>query len=1137
MNIIKQIIKNLRSDDNSVRLNGLKLLRLLAEEHNDVFRENFYSLSAVVQEFLQDNSRVVRQAALKLAAFLAIKLPFHVMGPNLVDMLETTYQFHEHCLKVASISALNMLDECQSALGVRSRITSYDEYIYSYARYACSLLDHSSVKISKKNDQMKKGGDDLSDSSDALLDSLDGLFSAHDSAIDLMALCAWSIATVDAWKAGSENHDLYSIRKVPASVVLSHLLEATEASDLHKNAQTEIVHRMKSFHFPSLTDEIIDEITAEVMRDLLSASSTSNAAASSKNVPAESTATRLSSQSQDKAKSRSGDNRDNGIRESFIENEHREVRNSSRPVTSDKSRRPTSPEKLVVLTHHLDETPQLEKQHSIKRLSRHASKESIVTPRREIRNQEILTKVNDDLDEYLSLDSLQGRELPKSPSKPIIHRTLSSLSADLQCLKEEEEEPVLQVKVSHRAVQSAHATIQSDSKKDIQLSQYQHPPSYNHYEQEEIIMPSHPLSLSREALVGLDHLHEAMHHQQMPFSPNSPNSADPNNDEHRKNYSRAASSRMKRSRLKQPPANFKQEVLKDAFPHPDDDLQERFSNIEITDNESLFASTSKNHFSLTKLPLLDEMNPDQMVEEAPKTNIALKSATKRKSKFAEPAPPVDSPRGKSKSPRAHERMGVQLSEEEYYHDLATSQIAEGLEYVDTKDLEPMKSPSQEFQKAIRGLETQEWPELFHTLTSMRRVVLHHPQVVLSSGALHSIVVLIMKQVENLRSSMAKNALITIADFFLGLKKGMDSEVQSVVPAVMKRSADSSNFLGESADRALDMMIENVTASRSLASMLAVADHKSPAYRAKVAGGLLVLAQKRADDLRGCKEFETFKHKLPKMLQDQAPESRSHAREIIKALLTHDIVTKAELENYMTSDMIEKALREQPHSTGMFSPMRGINSKNSSFSSHNNPDVKHLARRSAGNLAEAEEVHQPVSYSHSASDRRGKGVEQSPLRGKAHSEMDNKRTPIRPRKRADTSEDMDTSSYEIDEGINPFTPSRPKMMHSPRGGQGAASNPPSTLSTPIQRKTKIGAGSQAANAAKRIMESDPELMNWQQLLIGISTAKVWNEKKDAITKMSDLMIKFYSVLNEVGKLETCLEGVLDRLTDGSTKVCP
>jgi hypothetical protein len=36
-------------------------------------------------------------------------------------------------------------------------------------------------------------------------------------------------------------------------------------------------------------------------------------------------------------------------------------------------------------------------------------------------------------------------------------------------------------------------------------------------------------------------------------------------------------------------------------------------------------------------------------------------------------------------------------------------------------------------------------------------------------------------------------------------------------------------------------------------------------------------------------------------------------------------------------------------------------------------------------------------------------------------------------------------------------------------------------------------------------------------------------------MTNMLIKYYSVLRDVSKLETCLDGLLERLNDGSIKV--
>lgn len=91
-----------------------------------------------------------------------------------------------------------------------------------------------------------------------------------------------------------------------------------------------------------------------------------------------------------------------------------------------------------------------------------------------------------------------------------------------------------------------------------------------------------------------------------------------------------------------------------------------------------------------------------------------------------------------------------------------------------------------------------------------------------------------------------------------------------------------------------------------------------------------------------------------------------------------------------------------------------------------------------------------------------------------------------------------------------------------------------VQTPTSRRVKKLSAT-TATAAKRMLESDPELMQWQNLLIAISTSKNWIDKKEAISKLTELVIKHCLILRDVGKLETCLDGLLERLADGSIKV--
>lgn len=56
---------------------------------------------------------------------------------------------------------------------------------------------------------------------------------------------------------------------------------------------------------------------------------------------------------------------------------------------------------------------------------------------------------------------------------------------------------------------------------------------------------------------------------------------------------------------------------------------------------------------------------------------------------------------------------------------------------------------------------------------------------IAGGALHSIVLGVLKQVDNLRSAVAKNALLTLGDLFQGLGRYMDPEVALSLTHVLK----------------------------------------------------------------------------------------------------------------------------------------------------------------------------------------------------------------------------------------------------------------------------------------------------------------------------------------------------------------
>ena len=235
---------------------------------------------------------------------------------------------------------------------------------------------------------------------------------------------------------------------------------------------------------------------------------------------------------------------------------------------------------------------------------------------------------------------------------------------------------------------------------------------------------------------------------------------------------------------------------------------------------------------------------------------------------------------------------------------------DALEYLDASEIEPSTNPTKEFNKAMLGLDTQDWPEIFNTLNSIRRIALHHRSLITNSGSLHSIIVGVLRQVDNLRSAVAKNAILTINDLFLGLNTVMDSEVVTIVNSVVKRCGDSSNFLGEVAENAILQMIDSVSSLRALHGLISNCEHRNSSIRGKVVGFMLVLLMRKGVELRGSRELDTLRLKLSKLLGDSAPEARAGSRSIVKLILEQGLYTKSELEQYISIDQINKSLKEQ-----------------------------------------------------------------------------------------------------------------------------------------------------------------------------------------------------------------------------------
>eukprot|EP00520_Triparma_pacifica_P017084 CAMPEP_0118642922 /NCGR_PEP_ID=MMETSP0785-20121206/6096_1 /TAXON_ID=91992 /ORGANISM="Bolidomonas pacifica, Strain CCMP 1866" /LENGTH=1505 /DNA_ID=CAMNT_0006534511 /DNA_START=76 /DNA_END=4589 /DNA_ORIENTATION=+ len=252
--------------------------------------------------------------------------------------------------------------------------------------------------------------------------------------------------------------------------------------------------------------------------------------------------------------------------------------------------------------------------------------------------------------------------------------------------------------------------------------------------------------------------------------------------------------------------------------------------------------------------------------------------------------------------------------------VSSSLRAEAHDYLTTDDIRPSPNPQQELNRVLTKIEVEEWPEIFHTLNSVRRLALHHGNLL--GSHVHSVLRSVLKAVDNLRSAVAKNAILTIGDMWLGLGRTMDPELNLVAPALLKRFADTNGFLCESADSCINIVISNASDIRCLNAFLASAGNKLPAVRAKSAAVVLRCIQ-RADPgkLKGSRDLVKLLGVLAQFCQDRNGETRSFGRQIAVMLIQNNIMREEKLQQALPRDVFAKI--EQGMRSGLFhTPAKG-----------------------------------------------------------------------------------------------------------------------------------------------------------------------------------------------------------------------
>ena len=123
-------------------------------------------------------------------------------------------------------------------------------------------------------------------------------------------------------------------------------------------------------------------------------------------------------------------------------------------------------------------------------------------------------------------------------------------------------------------------------------------------------------------------------------------------------------------------------------------------------------------------------------------------------------------------------------------------------------------PEEAIKKVRQQLKnTEDWEMNLDGLTSVLRLVHHNPEFIIMEYK--TIMQLVLKQVKNLRSQVARAAVHLVGDMFATLKRSMESDLEKIALPLVMKTGETNRFLREDCNQALDKMIENVSPSKSI----------------------------------------------------------------------------------------------------------------------------------------------------------------------------------------------------------------------------------------------------------------------------------------------------------------------------------
>ncbi|KAK6488685.1 TOG array regulator of axonemal microtubules protein 1-like [Huso huso] len=253
-----------------------------------------------------------------------------------------------------------------------------------------------------------------------------------------------------------------------------------------------------------------------------------------------------------------------------------------------------------------------------------------------------------------------------------------------------------------------------------------------------------------------------------------------------------------------------------------------------------------------------------------------------------------------------------------------------------EETRPFSRPEQQLSAALKALDDNDWEVKKRGLSTLRCLASWHPDTLLPR--LHDVCLMVTREVNNLRSKVARSAMQTLADVARAVGRSLDPELEEVTRVLLLRAGDTSEFLRERAEWAVGVLVASATPSRMLAALIAAgATQRNVLVRRCAAEHMLMAVETLgAERLLGGRDgTELIVQTMVKLAQDAHQDTRFYGRRMVTILMSHpesDHFIQKSLSthdlHFILTSIKQKGKRD---SVPELTPVKGRRSSRASFS--------------------------------------------------------------------------------------------------------------------------------------------------------------------------------------------------------------